>query len=143
VILERQQRYEEAVAAFRKTIELNPVHSHALNYLSYMFADRGINLEEAEALVRRALEIKPEDGYYLDSLGWVYYKAKRYDEALKYLEKARRNVPGDAVITEHLGDAYMKLGNSQKAQELWNKALEADPDNETLQKKLKGEISPP
>lgn len=140
VILERQKQFDDAVAAFRKTIELNPGHSNALNYLGYMFADRGINLEEAEDLIKQALKIKPEDPYYQDSLGWVYYKMNRSKDAIRYLEKANRNLPGDPVVTEHLGDAYFKAGDPDKAREFWDKSLQADPENETLREKLKKEM---
>ena len=85
------------------------------------------------------MEIKPEDGYYQDSLGWIYYKMGRFKEAVKFLERANRNLPGDPVVTEHLGDAYFKAGYRSKAIEFWNKALETDPENESLQEKLKRE----
>ena len=59
----------------------------ALNYLGYSYADKGINLEEALALIQKALKLKPDNGYMIDSLGWVYFKMGKHEEAVKALQK--------------------------------------------------------
>ena len=58
-----------------------------------------------------------------------------YEKALEDLERAT-NIVEDAVILEHLGDVYMKLGEPGKAREVYKKALEFAPDNKNLKNKI-------
>ena len=101
--------------------------SMALNYLGYTYAERGTNLDEAEDLIKRALKFRPNDGYILDSLGWVYFKKKKFDEALIELEKAWKLAPNDPVIGEHLGDVYVKKNLWEKALKVYRRILELIP----------------
>src|SRR5262249_34284498 len=69
-VLEKQKRFAESEAAFRRVLKQDPEHAPALNYLGYMLADRGERLDESVEFVKKALEIDPDNGSYLDSLGW-------------------------------------------------------------------------
>jgi tetratricopeptide (TPR) repeat protein len=121
---ERQNDVPKAEQAFRRALELNPESANSLNYLGYMFADRGIRLDESVELIEKALEMEPGNGAYLDSLGWAYYKLNRFDLAEKYLLQSVEKVPTDPAILDHLGDLYSKTGRIPQAQEQWRKALE-------------------
>ena len=43
----------------------------------------------------------------------------------------------DAEIGAHLGEVLWMLGERDEARRIWDEALKAAPDNETLQKTLK------
>lgn len=131
-------RIEDAERVLRRAIELDPKNAEAYNALGYFFAEAGVKLEEALDLVNRALELNPDAGHIVDSLGWVHYMQGRYEEAARELERAVKlleNSP-DAVIYEHLGDAYSKLGRVEDAREAYRKALELDPGSEKIRNKL-------
>jgi len=134
---ERLGDFNNAVQALRKAIELNPQGANALNYLGYMYADRGIHLDESVALVERALAIEPDNGYYIDSLGWAYFRKGMLDEAIQELKRAVSLVPDDAVIVEHLGDVYFERKMLREAQEAWERSLRLQAENETVEEKLK------
>jgi Flp pilus assembly protein TadD len=134
---ERQGDFDKAVVALRKAIELNPQGANALNYLGYMYADRGLNLDESIDLVRRALTIEPNNGYYIDSLGWAYFRKGMLDEAVQELKRAVSFVPDDPVIVEHLGDIYFELKLFLEAREAWERSLQLQPENEAVEAKLK------
>ncbi len=85
---EREKNYDAAEKAFRSVLEGDPENAGALNYLGYMFADRGIRLEEAQQLISKALDIDPDNGAYQDSLGWVYYHLNKLESG------SRRVAPG-------------------------------------------------
>ncbi len=59
---ERTGQRDQAVAEFRRVLELEPDFHAALNYLGYTFAEAGINLEEALALASRAVALDPDNG---------------------------------------------------------------------------------
>jgi tetratricopeptide (TPR) repeat protein len=134
--LERQKRFDQSEAAFRKVLELDPKNAGALNYLGYMLADRNVRLEEAYDLIKRAVDLEPENGAYLDSLGWVYYRQGKLDDARGLLERALDRMQ-DPTVHDHLGDVYLKLGKTKEAIAQWQASIhefqkaalpEADPE---------------
>jgi len=133
---ERNQKYDEAEMHFRKCLELSPDFSEAMNYLGYMWADRGTNLTEAHALIEKAVKLEPKNPAYLDSLGWVLYKLNKPKEALPWLLKSiEHSEEPDATLYDHLGDIYTALQQPDKARAAWRKALSVEP-SEQIQKKL-------
>ncbi len=115
-------------------------HAPGMNYLGYMWADRGENLPRALELIRKAVDLEPSNGAYLDSLGWVYFRLNKLDKAEENLLVASTLNPDDATVEEHLGDLWEKKGDLEKARESWKRALtlKPDPDNKLrLEEKLR------
>jgi tetratricopeptide (TPR) repeat protein len=125
---EKARDYDKAEKTFRAIIAADPEHDGALNYLGYMLADRGKKLSEALSLIERALVIEPDNAAYLDSLGWAYFKLKRYGEAVGPLERAAAGAAESSVIQEHLGDAYFQLKRYADAARAFDRALSGDRD---------------
>lgn len=73
-------------------------------------------------MARRALELKPEDGYVMDTLGWVLFKRGQFEDSVKVLEDAHRLQPDEAIIADHLGDAYYYFRMPERAKRLYEKA---------------------
>ena len=141
-VYEEQGKRYEAIEAFKTALKYNSEYPDALNSLGYLYAEELINLEEAEAMIKKALIYEPNNGAYIDSLGWVYFKQGRYEEAIQELEQAVQFL-SDPVIYEHLGDAYLTQDNIIKARENWKKSLEIDSeDNPRVKEKLE-KISEP
>ena len=126
---ERSGQHGKAAEAFSWLLEQDPDFAPALNYLGYMWAENGENLERALALVTRAVALDPENGAYIDSLGWAHFQLGQFHEAKGYLERASRLIPADAVILEHLGDLYRRLGDPEGAAEVYRRALALDGEN--------------
>ncbi len=132
---------EDALRYMERVLEKEPDHPGALNYVGYTWVDEGRNLAQAEDYITRALEKRPEDGFITDSLGWLYYKkarpllaegqtadAERYLElAIRELQRAAELTGGDPVISEHLGDVYLLLGDRERALEAYERAIELVP----------------
>jgi tetratricopeptide (TPR) repeat protein len=147
-MFEKQKKFDLAEAEFRKLLEGDPDNAGALNYLGYMFADRGVRLQEALQLISKALERDPGNGAYLDSLGWVYYRLGRFDEAETQLKLSLEKVSRDPTVHDHLGDVYYKQGKLKDAIAQWEASLqewrvapqsEQEPaDIAKVQKKLDG-----
>ena len=129
---------ERAATLLKKSIELAPNDSaQARNYLGYMWLEHDQHLPEAGELIQRAVREEPKNGAYLDSLGWYYYKIADYPQAIANLLKAIAALSApDAVVYEHLGDAYAATKETAKALEAWNQALAVTPENKTLQGKI-------
>jgi tetratricopeptide (TPR) repeat protein len=138
-IYERQKEFDRAEQEFRKVLEVNPNNASVLNYYGYMLADRGVRLDEAFALIQRAVTQDPGNGAYLDSLGWAYFKQGKLAEAEETLRKAADRSPHDPTVLGHLAEVYMKLGQTERAAALmeralaeWQRALPADYEPEKV-----------
>ncbi len=139
--LERAGQFAEAEKVFRQLLAAEPENAAALNYLGYMFADRGENLAEAKELIEKAVALDPLSGAYLDSLGWVYFRLGDWDRAEKYLTQAASLEPFDATVHEHLGDLFQARGQVEKARASWQRALELKPDEEGQEERLKAKLA--
>lgn len=124
VYFEKLGKREKCIEAMRLVIDKRPDHHAALNFLGYLYVEKGENLIEAKSLITRALQIKPNDGFYLDSLGWYYYQSGNYLRAQKILIKANDLSPNEGVILEHLGDVERKIGSVEKALQYYKKAIQ-------------------
>jgi tetratricopeptide (TPR) repeat protein len=135
---EQAGQYVKASELFRKSIELDPSNAaRSYNYLGYMWVERSENLDEAGQLIRRALEMEPTNGAYLDSLGWLYFRQGKFEEALTELLRAAELLPEpDDVVFEHIGDTCDKLGRRAEAVLYWQKALQLNPQSKDVGAKL-------
>ncbi len=135
---ERNRNYREAEAAFRKAIGMKADFAPALNYLGFMFAERGENLKEAKTLIERALAVEPNSTAYLDSMAWVIFQLGDPKAALGWQLRALKGMEAekdsDAVLYEHLGDIYRALKDDPKAREFWKKSLAVEPNPKVLER---------
>ena len=135
-VQEKQKKLNAAITSLKNAIRFNLNNARAHNFLGYLYADNNINLHESIKLIERALSIDPSNGAYLDSLGWAYFKLGRYNDALKKLLEAEKqlektNTP-DAVVFDHIAQTYRKLNNSGKAIEYWEKSLKIEKNGRIL-----------
>ncbi len=119
----------------KAALKLKPDYHEALNFLGYFYLEQDKLIAKAGAMISKALELAPDNGAYLDSLGWFYFKGGKFKEALIELEKAASYL-SDAVIYEHLGDVYLRLGNRDSAKLNWEKSLKLDSQQEKIKEKL-------
>lgn len=134
-IYEELKNRNAAKNELKKALELKPDYPEALNYLGYLYVEESKNLDQAEILIKKALEIDPDNGAYIDSLGWLYFKQGKFKEAIKELERAT-SLLEDAVIYDHLGDAYLKINDRENARLNWQKSRQLDPKQEKVKEKL-------
>ena len=76
-------------------------------------------------MIQQAVDAEPENPAYRDSLGWVLFRLGRYPEAVAELEKAAVGKKLDGVVLDHLGDAYQKAKQPDKASDAWRCAAAA------------------
>jgi tetratricopeptide (TPR) repeat protein len=133
---ERTGRLQEAEAIFEECLVYYPQCHNILNYLAYMWAESDQKLDKALEYVERALAIVPDSAAYRDTLGWIYYRQGRHEEALKEIQKANALMEGDSEILHHLGDIYNALGNRKQAISHWKASYMQDPENADLAEKL-------
>ncbi|MCK5437192.1 MAG: tetratricopeptide repeat protein, partial [Desulfobulbaceae bacterium] len=95
MLLDRIGEMDGAVESMEKVLALTPEDPFALNYVGYVWADKGINLDTALRYIKKAVVLRPTDGFIRDSLGWVYFKRGDFEKAASELEKAVEIEPDD------------------------------------------------
>ncbi|MGQ9661743.1 MAG: tetratricopeptide repeat protein [Kiritimatiellia bacterium] len=134
---ERLGQYEKAETVFEQGIGRHPKAHEVLNYLAYMWAERGVKLDKALEYIKRALVEQPDNAAYIDTLGWIYFQNKEYEKALAELQRAYGLMSEDPTIADHVGDALEMLKRSDEALSYWKKSFQLDPQNEKVAEKLK------
>ena len=86
-------------------------------------------------MIRRALIVSPDNGAYLDSLGWVFFKKGKHEDALRTLKRAD-SILKDAVIYDHMAEVYLKLNDFEQAIYHWGLSLKLQPDQEEIKQKI-------
>jgi Tfp pilus assembly protein PilF len=128
--LESLDRIPEAEAELWAAHLADPNNANTLNYLGYLWVDKGLRVDQGAGLLAQAYAMEPENGNIQDSLGWAQFKQGYFDTAVVTLEEAVDKEPANPEINDHLGDAYWRVGRQREAVWLWNRVLSLDPEPE-------------
>lgn len=113
VMYYRTGEIEQSIAAFRKSLEMNPYDPTPRNNLYQIFRERGI----------KALNVKA------------------HQKAALYFAEALQFKPEDALLYRLMGDAYAKDGDLKNAITQYRKAFEFDPADLEIKQNLAGYLS--
>jgi tetratricopeptide (TPR) repeat protein len=122
----KQGKYEEAAAAYREILALNP----DLAVIHFNLGNCAYNLqryEEAFASFQEAIRLKPDFFDAYTNLANASGKLKKFEEAIALFEDAIRTYPENAVLSSSLGLLYLNSGQVVKAIEHLEKAAAIDP----------------
>lgn len=131
-VLDGLDRWPGAEADLQRALELSPDQPDVLNFLGYMWVDRGEHLHEGLAMIQRAVELRPTSAAIIDSLGWAYFQLGDFDKAQEHLELAVELEPASATLNDHLGDLYWRLDRFTEARFQWRRALALEPNNSAV-----------
>ena len=109
--------HAEAIAAFRKQLELDPNHKHANGDLAMELQQTGKS-DEAIAAYRKQLETTPYEKAAHKNLGLLLAQLGRDADARTELEAAAAIPPDDSETKMALAQVYGRLGEKTQAQEL-------------------------
>jgi tetratricopeptide (TPR) repeat protein len=115
----------DAMAHYRKVIEIDERNVTALNNLAYMMA-----LEDPDGALKygqQAMELSPDSAMVQDTLGWIYYRKGVYERAVQYLQTAVTKEPTPRRQF-HLALSYIKHGDKDRGRDLMQSALAKDPN---------------
>ncbi|MFN7919486.1 MAG: tetratricopeptide repeat protein [Bryobacteraceae bacterium] len=133
--LVRKRDPVEAERLFRKAIELEPAYAEAHRELGSLLLHqeaavfRQKLLDEAEHHLRLAIELDPGDTWARLYLGNLHYTRNDPRAALVELRLAHESAPSWAVTMWCLADCHAELEEWAKAEELYLRALAAEPDS--------------
>jgi tetratricopeptide (TPR) repeat protein len=127
VILEAQDKREEAARSYETTLGAVPSAPIAANNLAMIYADAGRQLDQALQLATLAKQELPDNPDVDDTLGWVYYKKNLPALAIRPLEESLRKRPDSPEVLYHLGLTQAKLGQTADARASLERSLALKP----------------
>jgi TolB-like protein/DNA-binding winged helix-turn-helix (wHTH) protein/tetratricopeptide (TPR) repeat protein len=108
-ILKKQFQWADAEAEYKQALALNP--NSATTHLEYAeWLESHGRVDEALAWSRRARELDPL-GKAGETIGWVLFQARRYDDSIRELRSFLAVHPDDAIA--HLFLAFPMIANGQ------------------------------
>jgi FkbM family methyltransferase len=126
LILKAMGRWEEALAAFLRAVELRPDLAAAYNNGGMVLKDLG-RAEEAADAYRRAIVLAPGMGEAHANLGNLHREARRFREAADAYRAAIAVRAGDANAHAGLGLALQALGQEAAAAAAFRDAVRHHP----------------
>lgn len=138
---------EDATRCFENALILDGTNFSAMNNYAFFIVENekarpGTEaFEKAREMSRRTLQ--NENGseapfYYYDTYAWILFRDQEYKEALDVQEIAVEMADPQPIaeILSHYGDILFMNGRPEEALEQWKNALEQEPDDELLKKKV-------
>jgi tetratricopeptide (TPR) repeat protein len=117
---------DEAVAAWRKCLELNPKYGHAYEGLGSVAKEMG-NFDDAIASFQKAVELAPTSAYALSELASCLIEQGRLDEAAKLLEEHIAKNPNNAEAYVLLGSVRYEQRDFERAKGNYETAVSKNP----------------
>ncbi|CAN5449775.1 tetratricopeptide repeat protein [soil metagenome] len=131
------KKYDKSDAAYESALSIDPDNELALNNYAYNLSERGANLPKALEMSKRSLSKNPSSSSFFDTIGWIYFKMGKYEDAKENILKSVKINSKSSVVLEHLGDIYSALKDKDNAVNYWKRALDLDPNNEALKNKVR------
>ena len=114
---------EDVIQRFRRFTELQPNHGRAYYYYAMSLwkgrrtQDPGLDLHQIEGLLKKSIALDPQLAEAHLQLGNLYSDQSRYAEAIPEYVRARELNADLADVFYRLGQAYVRTGQKDKAQE--------------------------
>ena len=114
---------DEVIQRFRRFAELQPRNPRASYYYAMSLwkgkraQDPGLDLQQIESLLKTAIGLDPKFAEAHLQLGNLYSDQNKYAESIPEYEQARELSPELADVHYRLGQAYVRTGDKERAQE--------------------------
>ena len=128
VLLARKELFDEAIAEFDKSAELEPDFLHVHIWTAVALTKKG-KPDEAMARLNKALELDPNHSRAHGNAGFVLAQSGKLDEAIVRLQKALEIDPYYRAAHANLAKIYLEQGKLEQATAHFGTAVELDDDD--------------
>ncbi len=125
--LEKNERYDDAVAIYERILEIDNNNIGALQGLGRIYL-KNENYEAARDVFEKIVKIMPESKEVNENLAFIYEKLGDYSKALKYINQAIILDPENKFLYSTKGIILMKMELYDDAKKTFEKALSLDPE---------------
>ena len=114
MVLTAQGRGEAADLHYRRAVQLDRHNVVAANNLAASLTDRQ-EYDDALGLALAALDRAPANPAIKDTLGWIYYKKHRFEDAHRLLAEASAALPQHPTVRYHHAMTLSRIGKPEEA----------------------------
>lgn len=123
------RKYEKAEKALKQAIKFNRRSANANYLLGFVYSCTGAWNNSVD-LLEKADELYPNHPEILRCLGWSMYHHGQRKRGIILLERSLFLAPHDPLILNDLGVCYLNEKNFIKAEQLFKKTLQIEPENQ-------------
>ncbi len=123
--LEQEGRVKEAVASYKKAIELypnNPRHAALESHVGDLLAKQG-DMQGALEHYSAAFAVDPKSKELLNSLGNFFYRIGAFNKAASFYKEALKTEKKSAILNINLGNVMAAIGETDAALQYYNSAV--------------------
>ena len=128
VTYQKTNRWQDALNAYRKVIEYEPMSAEVYNNIGVCYEKLG-NLRMAAKSYEKAISINPRFYRSYNNLGIIYYRLKDFNKARAAYEQALQLNPGNSQSEINLALVYERLRRDGLARRTLERVLANDPEN--------------
>jgi len=126
IIDEGTGHHDEAIKAFLKALDLEPINANAYGELGKVY--EAVNkFKDAESTFQKATQLRPGDWPSLYDLGMFYYRQGRNKQAISLLQQVTQLAPDNSSGYTGLGAAYWTDGQLENAATNFKKSVDLRP----------------
>ena len=126
--LASEGKHEEAIAEFKKALELDPEQSNIMGNMADSYSKMDKNNEAVE-IYQKAIAVNPNDAALYTNLGVVLSKMGKNTESQEAFKKAASLNPASSAQNYYnIGATLVNNGKAQEAAESFKQAIAADPN---------------
>lgn len=122
------RRYDDALAAFRAALAVNPRFALAAATAGFQEASRE-HWDAAEQFMQQAIDIEPENADFWFNLGYIFQQQNRDADAVRCFERTVALRRGLDRAWFGLGLVHRRCGENEKAVKAFKVAAELQPMN--------------
>lgn len=130
------RQFQKAINALKKALKINPESANAHYLLGFTYSAMN-NWDKSIDELEVADGIEPNHPEILRCLGWSIFNSGRRKQGLILLERASAMAEKDSLILCDLGICYLNERNFDKAEEVFQKVLSLEPQNDKARECLK------
>ncbi len=135
LLLKGLGRFDEAEAAYRRSLEMQPDNGEALRGLAEVLYEAQ-RYDDAAAAYRRFLDREPGSADGHNNLGLTLVGLDWEADAVSEFQQAAALSPDDVRFARNLGNALSSTGRLQEAAEAYRRGLTLAPDDAELYSSL-------
>ncbi len=111
---------KQAIVAYRRAIDIDPLYKQAYNSLVYLYRDDD-NYDEALWAITKYIDLAPNEPMPYVTRGILYAHSGQLENAISSFKAAIKIRPATYIAYEKLGDMYMFMGRFDVADSVYRK----------------------
>ncbi len=128
---EKNKKWNEAATLYKAILSINPDNFDANYKLGLLYITLQ-DIESAFVYLDKALKLQKDNPQALYQMGTLMFFNDKFKEAIDYFEQAEKLNVSTSLLYMYLGMSYEKTGRIEDARKNYEKAIQADPNDNKL-----------